>query len=212
MKEGDVLEICTLYPRSFGSNCYILISDGGDKKSAAVIDPSVDCSEIVSFLSSKGATLEKIILTHGHFDHILSLDTLRAQTGAPAYIHESDAEMLLDGDKNAYAFFFAEDKKWAAAEGLLQDGDEIGIGNEKLTVISTPGHSKGSICLLGDGFMITGDTLFADNIGRCDLYGGNMMHMYASLSRLAEFDPKLKIYPGHGDTATLSYALSGLIR
>ena len=212
MKEGDVLEIYTLYPRSFGSNCYILINEDGVKRSAAVIDPSVDCNEIISFLSSKGAILEKIILTHGHFDHILSLDTLRAQTGAYAYIHEGDAEMLLDGDKNAYSFFFSEDKKWAATEETLTDGDEITIGSEKLTVISTPGHSKGSICLLGDGFMITGDTLFADNIGRCDLYGGNMMHMYASLSKLSEFDPKLKIYPGHGDTATLAHALSGLIR
>ena len=202
------LEICTLYPRSFGSNCYVLISE----KSAVVIDPSPDCREILTLLSNKNATLEKIILTHGHFDHILSLDDLRAHTGVPAYIHESDAEMLLDGDKNAYAFFFAEDKKWAAAEVLLHNGDEINIGEEKLTVISTPGHSKGSICLLGDGFMITGDTLFADNIGRCDLYGGSMTQMYASLSKLAEFDPKLKIYPGHGDTATLSYALSGLIR
>ncbi len=207
-----ILEICTLYPRSFGSNCYVLIGEADGKKSAAVIDPSVDCQEILALLSSKNATLEKIILTHGHFDHILSLDDLRSLTGAPAYIHESDAEMLLDGDKNAYSFFFSEDKKWAAAEELLRDGDKISIGDEKLTVISTPGHSKGSICLLGDGFMITGDTLFADNIGRCDLYGGNMMHMYASLSKLSEFDPKLKIYPGHGDTATLSHALSGLIR
>ena len=90
------LEICTLYPRSFGSNCYVLISE----KSAVVIDPSPDCREILTLLSNKNATLEKIILTHGHFDHILSLDDLRAHTGVPAYIHESDAEMLLDGDKN----------------------------------------------------------------------------------------------------------------
>lgn len=212
IKEDGVLEIFTLYPRSFGSNCYVLLSEGNGEKHAAVIDPSVDCNEIITLISTKGAKLEKIVLTHGHFDHILSLDTLRALTGAPAYIHESDAEMLFDGNKNAYAFFFSEDKKWMAAEELLHDGDEISVGDEKLKVISTPGHSKGSICLLGDGFMITGDTLFADNIGRCDLYGGNMMQMYASLSKLSEFDPKLKIYPGHGDTSTLSHALSGLIR
>lgn len=206
------MDVFTLYPRSFGSNCYVLISEDSDRKSAAVIDPSVDCNEIIKLLSNKDAKLEKIILTHGHFDHILSLDDLRAITGAPAYIHESDAEMLLDSEKNAYSFFFCEDKVWAAADVLLQDGDEITVGNEKLKAISTPGHSKGSICLLGDGFMITGDTLFSDNIGRCDLYGGNMMQMYASLSKLAEFDPKFKIYPGHGGTATLAHSLSGLIR
>lgn len=205
------MDIFTLYPRSFGSNCYVLISEGDCGKSAAVIDPSVDCNSIMSLLSSKNARLERIILTHGHFDHILSLDTLRALTGATVYIHENDAEMLSDSEKNAYAFFFSENKVWAAADRLLKDGDIICIGNEKIKVISTPGHSKGSICLLCDEFMLTGDTLFADNIGRCDLYGGNMMQMYASLSRLAEFDPKLTIYPGHGDTNTLGQALSEII-
>ena len=207
------MEIYTLYPYSFGSNCYALISeDSFGQRRAAVIDPSPDVNRIVKLLSQKQAVLEYIVLTHGHFDHIASLDELRDMTCAPAYIHEKDAEMLEDGNKNAYSFFFGRDKKWRPAEKLLEDGDILTLGNEKLKVISTPGHSKGSICLLGDGFLVTGDTLFADNIGRCDLYGGNMMQMYSSLGLLAELDPKLTIYPGHGDTNTLGNALSGLVQ
>jgi glyoxylase-like metal-dependent hydrolase (beta-lactamase superfamily II) len=185
-------------------------SDTGSKV-AAVIDPSVDTFRITRLLEEKSARLELIILTHGHFDHISALDSLRDATGAPALIHRADAEMLSDGSKNAYSFFFGENKRWRDAERLLDNGDTLTLGKESLKVISTPGHSKGSICLLGDGILITGDTLFADNIGRCDLYGGSMMEMYASLSLLAELDGDLTIYPGHGGTSTLKNALAELI-
>ncbi len=211
-KRGIDLEIYNLFPGSWGSNCYILIGDGEQQREAAVIDPSASATGIVGFLKDKKARLKFIVLTHGHFDHVTSLDTLREVTSAPAYIHKDDAEMLSDGKKNAFELFFGQTRVWKPAERLLEDKDVIKLGGEKLEVISTPGHSKGSICLLGDGFMITGDTLFADNIGRCDLHGGNMMQMYASLGKLAEYDPKLTIYPGHGDCARLGDALSGLVQ
>jgi len=203
------LEIYNLFSGSWSANCYVLINkDDKALRHAAVIDPSAPAEKIVSFLAEKNASLDYIVLTHGHFDHIMSLDDLRRMTLAPAYIHENDGEMLSDGHKNAYSFFFGEDKKWLPAERLLKNGDELQLGSEKMTVISVPGHSKGSICLLCSDFLITGDTLFANNIGRCDLYGGNMMQMYSSLSKLGEFDKNLIIYPGHGDANTLGNALS----
>ena len=206
------MEIYSLSPYTFGSNCYVMIAQNSlGNNVAAVVDPSVDTFRITRLLEEKKAKLEFIVLTHGHFDHIASLDSLRDATGAPAFIHSEDAEMLCDGNKNAYAFFFGEDKHWRDAEGLLSDGELLTLGNETLKVISTPGHSKGSICLLGDGFLITGDTLFADNIGRCDLHGGNMMQMYASLSLLSELDGGLTIYPGHGETNKLENALSRFV-
>lgn len=205
------MEIYCLTPNSFGSNCYVMIAENkSGERSAAVVDPSVEVFRITRLLDEKCAKLEFIVLTHGHFDHIASLDSLRDVTGAPALIHRDDAEMLADGRKNAYSFFFGEDKHWREAERLLDDGDELKLGNESLKVISTPGHSKGSICLLGNGALITGDTLFADNIGRCDLHGGNIMQMYASLSLLSELDGDLTIYPGHGNTNTLKNALGAL--
>ena len=210
---GDLrLDIYNLFSGSWGANCYVLISkDSQGKLHSAVIDPSAPAEKIASFLSEMSASLDYIVLTHGHFDHIMSLDELRALTHAPAYIHEGDGEMLTDGNKNAYSFFFGDDKKWLPANKLLKNNDELPLGDEKIKVISVPGHSKGSICLLCSDFIITGDTLFANNIGRCDLYGGNMMQLYSSLGKLSEYNKNLVIYPGHGEANTLGNALSNVM-
>ena len=201
------MDIYTLLPEGFGSNCYILASG----RSAAVVDPSVKVGEILAFLADKGLELELILLTHGHFDHIESLDRLRDATLAPACIHKDDGEMLADGKKNAYEFFFGHNKKWRPAERLLENGDKLTLGNETVEVISTPGHSKGSICLLGKDLLITGDTLFANGYGRYDLHGGNVGKLSESLSSLRELDHDLTIYPGHGNTAKLGDALNNLM-
>lgn len=205
------MEIHNIFSGSWCSNCYVLISDSQDRL-AAVIDPSTPAYKITEFLQQKKAKLKYIILTHGHFDHVMALDKLRDETGVPAYIHEEDAEMLSDGEKNAYKFFFGQDIAYRPAEETLADGDKLMLGSGELEIISTPGHSKGSICILNrkDGFMITGDTLFSDNIGRYDLHGGDMMKLYSSLSRLSEYDKKLTIYPGHGDSNLLGRALENI--
>ena len=206
------MEIYGLYPESFGSNCYILISGNeGERRQAAVIDPSVKPEKIIDLVSKNNADIKYIILTHGHFDHVLSLDTLRDMTGAPALIHKCDSEMLTDGDKNAHAFFFGYDKKWRPAEKLLENGDEIALGEEVIKIISTPGHSKGSICLLSGNKLITGDTLFEAGYGRYDLYGGDVNALTASLSSLRALDGQLTIYPGHGGSTTLSRALDNVL-
>ncbi len=197
------MEIYNLYPGSFGANCYILISNSH----AAIIDPSASTDKIMEFLQIKNVNLDCIILTHGHFDHMLSADTLRARSGAPLCIHESDAEFLLDGDKNAFKTFFGRDRTFSPAEKTLKHGDKISIGDESLTVLNTPGHTDGCICLLGNGILITGDTLFAESIGRCDLYSGDPRKMRDSLKFLRTLDKNLKIYPGHGDESTLGRAL-----
>jgi len=206
------LEIFNLFPGSWGSNCYILISEDHQRqRHAAVVDPSASAKGIVEFLNDQKATLEYIILTHGHFDHITSLDTLREATNAPALVHKDDAEMLTDGEKNAFKFFFGQERKWKAAEVLLSGGDRITLGDETLEVISTPGHSKGSICLLTKDFMITGDTLFADGYGRYDLHGGDPDKLVSSLKLLREYDPNLTIYAGHGAESKLGRALDNVL-
>ena len=201
------MEIYDLAADGFGSNCYILISG----KSAAVVDPSASTRDIVRFAEQKGAIIEMILLTHGHFDHVTSLDELRDATHAQAYIHKDDNEMLSDGDKNAHAVFFGYTKKWRDAEVLLQDGDTITLGEERIKVISTPGHSKGSICLFCGDKLITGDTLFANGYGRYDLHGGDARALSASLSSLRSLDPNLIVYPGHGSTSTLGHALDNIL-
>ena len=201
------MNIYTLFPNSFGANCYVLVSDGH----AAVIDPSVNAEKILKFAQDTCAVIDKIILTHGHFDHIESIDALREMLSVPVCVHKDDNEMLTDGEKNAYALFYGVDRHWHSADILLDDGDEIIVGKEKLKVISTPGHSKGSICLIGDGVMITGDTLFANGYGRYDLHGGDADMLADSLSHLRIFDKSITIYPGHGGTAKLGQALDNVL-
>ena len=198
------MNVVNLFPGSWGSNCYI-ISDSGR---AAVIDPSASAKGILDYLKKNNLTLDFIILTHAHFDHILSLDTLRDATGVFAYIHKDDADSLSDGRKNAFYTFFGQDKRYRSAERTLDNGDILTLGESKLKIISTPGHTKGSICILtDDGKLFTGDTLFADAYGRCDLYSGNSRELWASLKSLRSLNGKLTIYPGHGMESKLSHAL-----
>ena len=206
------MELYNLFPGSWNSNCYVLISgEQGEKRTAAVVDPSADKDTILRFIQGKNAVLESIILTHGHFDHVESVDTLRDATDAVVCIHKDDNEMLSDGRKNAYAFFFGEDRRWRPAERLLEDGDQLSVGKETLKVISTPGHSKGSICLLCGNILITGDTIFANGYGRYDLHGGNPSTLRDSLLGLRKLDGNLTIYPGHGESARLADALDRLL-
>ena len=204
------MKIRNLFPGSWGSNCY-LVEDNGE---ALIIDPSAAASAILRAVREEGCTPVGILLTHGHFDHMMSVDTLRqAEPSLKVYIHEADAPMLTDADKNAFAFFFRQDRVWNAADVLLKDGDEIKVGDATLTLVHTPGHSPGSSCFLcaEAGVMFTGDTLFADNIGRDDLWGGNFDTLRRSLLSLRSYDGNLTIYPGHGDEEKLSRALDNIM-
>ena len=124
------------------------------------------------------------------------------------YIHEGDAEMLPDGEKNAYTFFFGEDKTYRPAEKTLKDGDVLTLGEETITVVHTPGHTNGSVCfLLEDGHLLTGDTIFAMGYGRYDLYGGSLTTLLQSIGKLRALPQELIILPGHGEQATLGASL-----
>ena len=202
------MEIFNLYPGSWGSNCYLLMANGR----AAVVDPSANAQTIVDALGEKGATLDFILLTHGHFDHIVSVDSLRDMTGAPLYIHEQDAEMLTDARKNAFFTFFRSHRTYRPAEKTLTNGDVLTLGGESIRVIATPGHSKGSVCYLcDDRFLITGDTLFAEGYGRYDLFGGNPKTLFETLDGMRKLPPQLPIYPGHGEPSRLGAALETIL-
>ena len=198
-----LIHIC---PASWGSNCYLLCSDS----EAYVIDPSPSTDAILHHASEAGVTVKAILLTHGHFDHILSAQTLRVKTGAPVIIHRADAEMLQDGNKNAYSIFFGQERSFGEADSLMDDGDVLPLGDESLTVMHTPGHSPGSCCFLSDSFIITGDTLFSKGYGRSDLWGGDMQELESSLQKLSSLSHDLTIYPGHGISSKLGDALSKL--
>ena len=202
------MEIYNLFPGSFGSNCYLLVSGN----EAAVVDPSADADVILQKAAEKGATLQYILLTHGHFDHICSLDALREKTGIPAYIHTLDAELAEDAHKNAFFTFFHDYRTWRRPEKLLNDGDTLSLGEITIRVLHTPGHTNGSVCYdCGGEFFITGDTLFAQGFGRYDLYGGDPYLLKDSLQKLSVLPKNTIIYPGHGSSATLAEALDSCI-
>ena len=198
------MEILTLTPVSFESNSYLLC-EGNE---AILVDAGADPGRVEEALATRGLTLSAIVLTHGHFDHILSVDLLRERYGAPVLIHAADAELLGDGEKNAFATFFGRSRAWKNADRTLSEGDTLRVGDTTLTVLHTPGHTRGSICLYKEGILLSGDTLFASGYGRYDLYGGDERALKSSLARLASLPTDTVVYPGHGGTATLGKALA----
>jgi len=190
---------------SFGSNTYLITSG----VHALVVDPAVSLQAIFSAADEAGAELiEGVLLTHGHFDHMLSMDELCESLKIPTMIHREDAPMLTDGKANAFYSFFGKERTFRPADRLLEDGDGIALGDEAVRVIHTPGHSRGSCCFLcGEDRLITGDTVFAEGFGRYDLFGGDASVLKASLSRLSAMNPRVRIYPGHGMRAFLGDAL-----
>ena len=199
------MQIINLFPGSYNSNCYILIHGG----EALVIDPSASAKSILERVQKERAVLKGILLTHGHFDHIVSVDTLRRACPVPLMIHKEDAEMLEDGRKNAFTLFFGMDISYAPAERLLQGGDKITLGGMDIEVVHLPGHSKGSVCyyIPGERTMFTGDLLFAQGYGRADLHGGNAFTLRTSLCALRQYPKNVTIYPGHGESCLLGNAL-----
>ena len=154
---------------------YVIADD--DTGYAAIIDPSWDLDEILNILKKNGWRALYIINTHTHFDHVLGNDQVATITGAKIIQHENS-----DLEKDI----------------AIKDGDTIQLGNIKIKVMYTPGHSKDSMCLVLDDVIFTGDTLFVGNCGRTDLPGSDPVEMYDSLfNRLAKLDDNLTIYPGH---------------
>ena len=205
------MKILTICPKSFASNTYLLVSGS----SAMVVDPSVSIDAIDKALKDNNASLVGALLTHGHFDHIISVDTLRERYDVPLYIHKNDACMLTDGKLNGFYTFFKRECVHSPADRLFEDGDEISIGNESVKILHTPGHSQGSSCFIfkdddGNTAIVTGDTLFANSIGRCDLFGGSLQEITRSIQKLSAFDRSTQIYPGHDVSSTLGIALDNV--
>jgi len=195
-----LMKIYTLSLGDMGANCYVLAADD---KTAAAIDIGGDPERLLDLLQKEGLTLNKILLTHGHFDHIGGVAAVQAQTGAEVLIHEADQIMLTDAMKNLSGLFGGPTVSPVANSTALQDGDVVTVGTIRLTVIHTPGHTPGSICFRGDGNLFSGDTLFAGSIGRTDFPNGSMTQMRRSLALLGGLSGNDAVYPGHNEPTTL---------
>ena len=195
------MRVVFLPSAGYASNSYLIVDDGS--KTFAVVDPSVDPSAAEKYLLD-GYSLEYVLLTHGHFDHILFVDEWR-KLGARVCIHEGDADFLGDPSKSLYLQFFARDTRHLPADIVLHDKSIIKLGDNLINVISTPGHTKGSVCYVFDDVMISGDTLFDGSIGRTDLYGSSPSDMVASIEKLSAIEKDYTVFPGHGSKTTLAH-------
>ncbi len=168
----------------------------------AVFDPGDDADSIIDLISSLDGEPVCIINTHCHYDHIGAVEKLRKEYNIPFYVHEAEEEYALDPSKNysgtaGTGFSITPDH-------TFKDGDVINAGEMKFKVIHTPGHTLGGSCFLYDGVLISGDTLFAGDIGRTDLYGGNTDTLIRSVrERLSVLDPQTIVIPGHGRTTRI---------
>ncbi|MDR1693307.1 MAG: MBL fold metallo-hydrolase [Oscillospiraceae bacterium] len=199
-----MLQIETLVVGAVSTNCY-LVSDG-ETLDAAIVDPGGGAERILSRIRANGLNVRYVFLTHGHFDHILALEEVRP--GAAVVIHEKDAAYLRD--RSLSAPFRGLSAPVTDADILARDGDAFRLGRYTVEVLHTPGHTPGSVCLRipeagggREGVLFTGDTLFEDDCGRCDLPGGDYAAMLRSLRRLAALPGDYAVYPGHDVATTL---------
>lgn len=196
-------ELHTVQLISTCSNCYILVDQA--TRAAAIIDPGCAAEQIMESVTEAKAKVKYIIDTHGHWDHIGNNVAMQEATGADILIHRLDALMLSD-PVLSLATLFRGDGNGGQAARLLEDGDIIELGELRLTVIHSPGHTEGGICLLCEDMLFSGDTLFRLSIGRSDLSGGDQEALIRSLGeKLAPLDDGLTVLPGHGSASTLGY-------
>ena len=185
-----MLQVHALTLGAYQVNCYII----HDEKSpfCCVIDPGYEADTILDKLSELGLTLEAILLTHGHFDHVGAVRDLAADTGCQVWVCADDLAL----PTNLTAGPLCYTNTYAEGTGLHLAGLDI-------SVLQTPGHTPGSVCLLAENTLFSGDTLFAGSCGRTDLPGGSWEQMQSSLKRLAGIEANLWVLPGHGESTTL---------
>ena len=193
------MEIGVLRLGQVGTNCYIFRREGGYR--CGIVDPGDQGEQVARWLVDKGLEAEAVLLTHGHFDHILGIPGLREEwPDLPVYCHPAD---LGGGDTTS---LFGETFPTVHSFGNItpyREGDVVNVAGIDVEVLETPGHTPGSVTLRAENVLFTGDTLFAGSMGRTDLPGGGEGEIMASLKRLGELEGDYQVLPGHEGQSTL---------
>ena len=196
-----MFDICNLQPISqYGSNCYLLSSNG----EFAIIDPSADYEKTVKLHPEIEGKVKFVLVTHAHFDHILAINSWADKCDA-VYVGAEDAPALSDSVRNCYLGFLGVDDGYYGDCKKVGDGDVINLGDEKISVISCPGHTPGGVSYMIGNSIFCGDTVFSGGgYGRCDLPGGDIDTLEKTLIKLiTQLPGECVFYPGHGATTTL---------
>lgn len=194
--------ICkTIEVGAFGTNCYLVYRQENPK--CLVVDPGAEPEKIFHIIAENKLEPAAIINTHGHVDHVGANKDIKDRFDIPLYIHESDSQILRSVLQSGFAMVLGA-KSSPPADIFMKDGDQLDIGGIRLRVIHTPGHSPGSICLFGDGVLLSGDTLFCRGVGRTDFPGGSWEELDRSLKEKIYILPDdTVVFPGHGPETTI---------
>ena len=199
-----MIEVKSLVLGIVGTNCYIVYDE--NKKEAVLIDPAAEEERIISFLEGADLEPKAILLTHGHFDHILAVPALRKKYRIPLYAAEEEREMLGNGQYNMSGRDLEGRVEIHDFIGL-HDGDELELLGKKWKVLSTPGHTKGSVCFFVEGnppYLFSGDTLFSESYGRTDLFSGSEKEIIQSIrEKLFTLPEETLVFPGHEESTTI---------
>ena len=187
-----MLNIRTLPLGAYQTNTYLVW--GEDSPTCVVIDPGYEPDTILREAKAAGKEIAAILLTHGHFDHVGAVKDLVAEVGCPVYLCAEDCSM--PPQMTAGPLFHTH---------AYGDGDVLELAGLTITVLHTPGHTPGSVCLLCENHMFSGDTLFQGSCGRTDLPGGSWSTIHDSLARLAKLEENYTVHPGHGMNTTLAF-------
>ncbi|MDM7275450.1 MAG: MBL fold metallo-hydrolase [Thermoprotei archaeon] len=214
------------------SNCYLLANSG----EAVIIDPGwhEGVDEVIRFVEARSLKVKAVLATHGHFDHVSGVSTVKSVFNAPFLIHPADVEIARRAHKSAFRYLGVEPPEIPEPDGGLREDTTIKVGSVELRVMETPGHTPGSVTLIAPGEVLigdllleaariasltspafktpvalTGDTLFKGSIGRVDLPGSSLSDMIVSLRKISMLPPETIIYPGHGPQTTLKEELQG---
>ena len=188
--------------RPLENNNYLVIDEAS--REAVLIDCSEECDDIMAYINDSGAVLQSILLTHGHFDHVMGVNYFKAKYNVDAYIYASEAaEAARCGDLAAAIGMRKVESPRIA--GTFNEQSPLKIGKKAIKVISTPGHTAGSVCFLIENHLFSGDTLFCGSYGRTDFPGGDNIAMMQSLRKLlTTLADDVAVHPGHGEDTTIA--------
>ena len=185
------MQILTMPVGLYQTNCYMVWGEG-DK--CVLIDPGYQPEQLLAQVRRQGKSVEAILLTHGHFDHVGAVRDIAAETDCKVYI--CDKETALPEGLTAGKLYYTDG---------YDDGDTVEAAGLSFQVIHTPGHTPGGVCLVCEDAIFSGDTLFASSIGRTDFPGGSYDTLKASLQKLIALEGDYRVFPGHGEDTTLSF-------
>ena len=184
------MEILAIPVGSYQTNCYIVWQAG--REDCVLIDPGDESKKILEEVERQGKQIAAILLTHGHFDHVGAVRKIAEKADCPVYLHPAEKKLP----------FFMTAGPLYSTDGYE---DTVSVAGLDFQILHTPGHTPGSVCLLCDGVMFSGDTLFAGSCGRTDFPSSNPGDMAVSLKKLKELSGDYRVYPGHAEDTTLSY-------